>query len=334
MSFSAEWSDRPAVTVCVITYNQESYIEEALESILMQETNFNVHLLIHDDCSTDRTPDIIRRYQKQYPDQIEAILQKENQFSQGVRIQGEILAPRVKTAFAALNEGDDFWLDPHKLQIQYDYMMANPDCAACCHAATQVSSVGKNTGFDMRIEFEPEDEDRDLEMPFLIDKGSKAPTNSYFYRAELGKEGFPEFYNGCAVGDYPMILYFASQGKVHFMNRIMSAYRHNAKGSWTRSWVIDPAVYVRTNESISQMLKKFDKYTEGRYHNEIKIKLNIYKFENLLTKRDLKGLKEEPYASLYKALPLKRRVRFQLSSRLRLLHGIKRKLDIKRYGGS
>ena len=53
--------------------------------------------------------------------------------------------------------------------------------------------------------------------------------------------------------------------------------------SWTRSWVIDPAVYVRTNESISQMLKKFDKYTEGRYHNEIKIKLNIYKFENLLT---------------------------------------------------
>ncbi|HHX37911.1 MAG TPA: glycosyltransferase [Clostridiaceae bacterium] len=331
MSYCSEWSNKPAVTVCFITFNQEAYIEQAIESILMQETNFNVHLLIHDDCSTDNTPAIIRRYMERYPDQITAILQEENQFSQNIGIQGEILAPLIKTEFAAMNEGDDYWLDPQKLQIQYDYMMSHPGCAACCHAATQVSSEGEMKGIDMRMDFAVNDPDQNLSLPYLIDLGSKVPTNSYFYRSSIGHNGFPSFYNDCVVGDYPMILYFATCGDVHFMNRVMSAYRHNAEGSWTRSWVINPDIYVQTNLSVIEMLRAFDQYTNRRYTAEIKQKVIDYEFENLLTKRDLKSLKAEPYDKLYKDLPLGRRIRFQLASRLRLLHRLKRRRDLKKF---
>ena len=72
-------------------------------------------------------------------------------------------------------------------------------------------------------------------MSDLIRAGSGVPTNSYFYRQVFAAEGFPSFYNNCLVGDYPMILYLGTCGRVHFMNRPMSAYRHNAAGSWTRS---------------------------------------------------------------------------------------------------
>lgn len=117
----------PLVSICCITYNHEKYISEAIESFLMQETDFSFEILVHDDASTDNTASIVREYAEKYPDIIKPIFQKENQFSKGVEIDYKFNFSRAKGKYIALCEGDDYWTDPKKLQIQVAFLEENLD---------------------------------------------------------------------------------------------------------------------------------------------------------------------------------------------------------------
>jgi Glycosyltransferases involved in cell wall biogenesis len=130
------------VSVSCITFNHEKYIAEALESFIMQKTRFNYEILIHDDASTDRTADIIREYEKKYPDLIKPIYQKENQYSKDVDVD-DLNTERAEGKYIALCEGDDYWTDPLKLQRQVDYLESHPDCTLCVHAAYIVNVMGR-----------------------------------------------------------------------------------------------------------------------------------------------------------------------------------------------
>ena len=110
------------VSICCITYNHEKYIRDAIEGFLMQKTDFPFEVLIHDDASTDGTADIIREYETKYPDIIKPIYQTENQYSKGIKISATYNYPRAKGKYIALCEGDDYWIDPYKLQKQVDFL--------------------------------------------------------------------------------------------------------------------------------------------------------------------------------------------------------------------
>ncbi|MCC5797761.1 MAG: glycosyltransferase [Methylophaga sp.] len=125
----ASWkgeTDQPVVSICCTTFNHEAYIEDALEGFLIQETDFPYEILIHDDASTDRTANIIRDYEAQYPKIIKTIYQTENQFSQGKRINADFNFTRALGDYLAICEGDDYWVDKLKLQKQIHYLMDNP----------------------------------------------------------------------------------------------------------------------------------------------------------------------------------------------------------------
>jgi len=113
------------VSVVCITYNQVSYIEKAFKSFLMQKTNFKFEIIIHDDASSDGTKDILKKYSSLFPDKIILILQDKNQYSQGINIFNSYIYPIVRGKYIALCEGDDFWTDSNKLQIQFNYMENN-----------------------------------------------------------------------------------------------------------------------------------------------------------------------------------------------------------------
>ena len=112
------------VSVCMITYNHESYIAQAIEGVLMQKTNFQIELVIGEDCSGDKTREICKTYKEKYPDLCKLRLQDKNIGMMDNFIEN---LKSCTGKYIALCEGDDYWTDPLKLQKQVDFLEQNPD---------------------------------------------------------------------------------------------------------------------------------------------------------------------------------------------------------------
>ncbi|MCP1305485.1 glycosyltransferase [Halomonas sp. R1t8] len=124
----------PVVSVVCATYNHVNFIEDAIKGFIAQKTDFPFEVIIHDDASTDGTQEVIKRYAEQYPELIRPIYQTENQYSQNKKPL-DICLPLTKGRYVAICEGDDYWTDSNKLQIQFDYMEQHPDCVVTHHNA-------------------------------------------------------------------------------------------------------------------------------------------------------------------------------------------------------
>jgi glycosyltransferase involved in cell wall biosynthesis len=117
-------SDKPLVSMCCITFNHEQFIEQALDSMLIQETSFPFEIIIRDDCSTDKTRDIVKKYSEKFPHIIKTILETENQYSKGVNPFIPTYE-RARGKYVTILEGDDYWRDNLKLQKQVDFLEKN-----------------------------------------------------------------------------------------------------------------------------------------------------------------------------------------------------------------
>lgn len=132
------------MSICCLTYNHAKYIRQCMDGFLMQETDFPVEILVHDDASTDGTDVILREYEVKYPDKIFPIYEKENKFSQGYRGRMDLFNyTRARGRYIAYCEGDDYWTDPHKLQKQVDFMESHLDYSVCFHRCQRYN---ENTG--------------------------------------------------------------------------------------------------------------------------------------------------------------------------------------------
>lgn len=212
-----------------VTYNHAAYIRQALDSFLMQKTDFAFEILVHDDASTDGTSDIIREYAARYPDQVYPLIQTENQYSQGIdNISGAFNFPRARGKYIFMCDGDDYFLSPHKLQKQVDYMESHPHCTLCIHSA-RIDLVGKAlTESQMR----PYRQSRQITSEEIIDKTSGYAMSSMAFPARLVKN-LPDYYVDCPVGDTPIQLIAAAEGYGYYLDEPMSAYRVGVAGSWT-----------------------------------------------------------------------------------------------------
>ena len=123
------------VSIWCITYNHEPYIRQCLEGFVMQKTNFRFEAIVHDDASTDGTAAIVREYAEKYPDIIKPIFEIENQYSKGDGSLDRIMEEVCTGKYVAFCEGDDYWIDPLKLQKQVDYLESHPEYSMCFHNA-------------------------------------------------------------------------------------------------------------------------------------------------------------------------------------------------------
>lgn len=121
------------VTIRCMTYNHEPYIRQCLEGFVMQKTNFRFEAIVHDDASTDGTAAIIREYAEKYPDIIKPIYETENQYSKHDGSLRRIMDEACKGKYIAYCEGDDYWIDPLKLQKQVDFLEKHPEVSYSCH---------------------------------------------------------------------------------------------------------------------------------------------------------------------------------------------------------
>jgi glycosyltransferase involved in cell wall biosynthesis len=119
----------PDISIAMLAYNHEKFIVEAIESVLMQNTSYTYKVIIAEDCSTDRTREILLEYQRKYPDKFKLILQNENV---GASINNTNLLTNLEGKYIAALEGDDYWTDPNKLQKQVDFLENNQEYVLCC----------------------------------------------------------------------------------------------------------------------------------------------------------------------------------------------------------
>jgi glycosyltransferase involved in cell wall biosynthesis len=221
---------KPVVSICCITYNHESYIEDVLEGFLKQETDFPFEILIHDDASTDRTAEIIREYEEKYPRLIKPIYQTENQYSKGIKVSSVFNFPRATGEYIAMCEGDDKWLSSQKLLEQYYALENSKNVNLCFHSAyCELNSERFIMGDYGRNHVPIED--------IISKKFGQIATSSVFIRIE-GLEGYLSYVedrNWLTVGDIYLLYFSAVPNGAIFINRPMSLYRMMLPGSWTQS---------------------------------------------------------------------------------------------------
>ena len=225
----------PAVSVSIITYNQRDLIGRAIDSVLAQRVNFDYEIIIGDDCSDDGTQDILREYQRRHPDKIQLILHPR-------RYQGEILGRTNNTTnllncrgkYTAMLDGDDYWIDPDKLQRQYDLMEARPELSMCLHDAKCEYAPGyvdDQVQFRLMSDFLPhpvktgtysheELASRKVIQPFI---------GSLFYRSAF-LDQFPDWFYDVVAADFALLLILSRQGPVYYEATPSAVYYLNDKG--------------------------------------------------------------------------------------------------------
>lgn len=131
---------KPLLTVSVITYNHASYIAKCLETLLAQKTDFDYFIRIFDDCSTDGTTDICRKYAEEHPDRIKLFTNEKNLGA----VENPIKAySNIETPYYMLIEGDDYICDETRFQQQIDILETYPECSFCA-GNTQTHFVKEN----------------------------------------------------------------------------------------------------------------------------------------------------------------------------------------------
>lgn len=278
--------DKVMVTVVMLTYNHEKWIAKALDGIVKQKTDFKFKLFVHDDCSTDRTVEIIEWYHKKYPDIVVPFLEKENLYSQHIKITQTVLLPYIKSKYVALCEGDDFWTDTSKLQQQVDYMEEHEKCTLCFHNADFVDTEGNKLK-----PFYPQNiwNDDEIEKKLLLFEGANfnvvemlkldfTPTASFLYRYEL----YEELTKFDLSLDLLVRLVATNMGYSHYINKKMSAYRTgNAQSASGVLQNNENMLFKGFYKVHCNILDDFDHYTDLRYHDEIirqkeRKKLTVY----------------------------------------------------------
>ena len=255
------------VTVCCLAYNHEKYISSTLEGFIRQKTTFRFKVIVHDDASTDNTRNIIKEYAEKYPDIFETILQDENRYQKGIDVEDEYIFPKVEGKYVAACEGDDYWTDENKLQLQVEYMEKHPDCTLCVHNTEKIFENGDR--MKKNINVCRRERDYSFEDLALAEPGSYFHFSSFMWRYDKMKIKNPAFEME-GIGDYPMALYLASVGYIHYIPRVMSRYRMNSVGSWSCSMNSDHSKKIAQHRNIIKGFRLIDKETDNRYSPVIK----------------------------------------------------------------
>lgn len=215
---------QPKVIIRCLVYNHEPYLRDCLEGFVMQKTNFPFKAVVHDDCSTDNSAAIIREYAEKYPDIIEPIYETENQYRKPDGSLTRIMdaATLGRSPYIAYCEGDDYWIDPLKLQKQVDYMDKHPDCTMCFSACKIKKEIERPIPFRGEYIKNGYYTSTDIMNQWII------PTASTFFREDVFRDSRRSQSTGKIIyGDIILFQIAAHRGKVYGMSDAMVTYRVN-----------------------------------------------------------------------------------------------------------
>lgn len=245
--------DTPLVSIICITYNHEKYIAEAIESFLLQKTTFPFEILIGEDCSTDKTREILMNYKEKFPTIIKLIFHDTNI---GMVQNFSTTFQSCREKYIALCEGDDHWTDPYKLQKQIDFLENNKDFTICCHRSIQFDQNSQQ-----QINLFPDQEEEYTFTIYDLLHSNIANTCSFVYRNMNIK--IPDFFNQLSLGDWPLHILHAQFGKIKYFPETMSLYRIHGKSAWSSTTAI------KQLSATIDMLKALKRYFHSQYESDL-----------------------------------------------------------------
>lgn len=208
---------QPKVSVCMITYGHEKFIKEAINGVLIQECNFEVELIIANDCSTDNTDAVIQNILENNP-RASWIKYIKHEKNFGMMANFIFALEQCKGKYIALCEGDDYWTDPYKLQKQVDFLEDNPLYSACFHRSVEKNELL----FNERVI--PEGS-----VPVILELNDLLKGVNFISTQSCVFKNFdaplPDWIRQLPFGDYGVHLLNAKRGKIGFIDQVMGVYR-------------------------------------------------------------------------------------------------------------
>ena len=220
------------VSILVLTYNHRPFVAQALDSALMQQTDFPFEIIVLDDASSDGARDIISQYANVHPGRFRIVFNEENL---GIRAAGNAKWWKtLQTAagqYVALLEGDDYWTDRKKLQKQVTFMDTHPNFVLCGHDNTDRNEW---SGTDVAKNRFAADFTASMEQLLA---GNILPTSSLLLRNGTVAD-FPSYFLELEFTDWPLQILLAQRGSVRVLADSMSMYRIHAGGAWSGKYRI------------------------------------------------------------------------------------------------
>lgn len=217
LKMSIELSDlqKTTLSVFVMVYNHAKYLKKCLDSLLMQKTSFSFDIVVGEDCSTDNSREILLDYQKLYPGKFTLVLHNQNI---GATKNQKSVFDNCKGKYIAICEGDDYWIDENKLQMQVDFLEANPEFALSYH---RVKYLRNNEEILL-----PHHQTKN-DMAFF-DLNDISKINFINTLSAVFRNNYVDYDNialNSKIGDYPLWLLLAEKGKIVYFPEILGVYR-------------------------------------------------------------------------------------------------------------
>ena len=252
----------PLVSIICSTYNHELYISQCLDGFLLQKTTFSFEVLVHDDASTDNTPNIIRNFEDKYPEIIKPIYQKENQYSKGEDIFFKYQCARAQGKYIAICEGDDYWLDPLKLQKQVDFLEQNTDYGMI-YTLSKIYDQKEEKITDSLFGSEYQGYDDLLAY-------NRIATLTTCIRTKAVREYLEDIKpqdKKWLMGDYPMWLWIGYHYKIKFISDITSVYRVLEESASHSNDIKKNEKFILSTIAITTFfIQKFNLLPTSQYH--------------------------------------------------------------------
>lgn len=220
------------LSIICLTYNHEKYIKTTLEGFLKQKVNFRYEILINDDASLDKTPKILKDYEKRYPEKIKVIYQKENCYSKGIS-PSKFLYEVAQGDYLAFCEGDDYWIDENKLQKQIDFLEKNQDFVGTSHNVIIIDEnnyIREDYQKFYPLYKEHEIDKGKLEIGEVVGQTATIVCRNFIPILKEKKILLEKYRTN---GDVKINAILTNLGKIHFFEDKMSCYRRSYTGdSW------------------------------------------------------------------------------------------------------
>ncbi|MCR5702194.1 MAG: glycosyltransferase [Lachnospiraceae bacterium] len=234
-NWNYEKYNEPLVAIVCLTYNHELYLSDAIDGFLSQKTGFPFEVYIHDDCSTDKTRDILKQYKERFPNLIIPVYETENQFQKDYGSSMPLNRNFKARKYQAECEGDDYWTDPYKLQKQIDYMEEHEECSLTFTNGKRLDVLTNEylpVFEEDELETSKENGIYDLNNFYLL---KYPPTASHVYRRRC-LEGVDDIMSSCRASDLRNRLFLMTKGYAYYFSEETCVYRINVKGSATTCW--------------------------------------------------------------------------------------------------